>query len=507
MTTFTTINGQTIKRSASPLVRISLSFIGIAVFCVLVGDLEISTLDPWQEMGRMALGAVSPDFFTTENLGRAFLNTLAFAIIGVALGSALGFALSMVFHNPGVRFFCAFIRAIHELFWGLIFLQAFGLTPLTGVLALAIPYAGIFAKVYSEILDESDQAHLKAAPEGTGFISFFLFVRIPDVWAHIKTYTLYRLECGLRSSTVLGFIGLPTIGFHLESAFKQGNYEEVAALLYLFFALIASMRWWMRPKLVPFYVATALFVLPVGADISMVNVVRFLTEDIVPGPLRWVESYNVDTFYIFGQWLRVVVVEQALPGIVNTVVLTMIALVGAGGLTLIFFPLVSAKFFGRWPRKAGHMFLVIMRSTPEYIMAYVFLQLWGPSMLPAIVALSLHNGAIIGHLIGHHADQLPARADAPKGLNLYAYDVLPRIYRQFLAFLFYRWEVIMRETAILGILGIHTLGFYVDSAFVDIRFDRALVLIVITALLNISVDKISRTVRTRLRLSRSPDIV
>lgn len=140
-------------------------------------------------------------------------------------------------------------------------------------------------------------------------------------------------------------------------------------------------------------------------------------------------------------------------------------------------------------------------------MAYVFLQLWGPSMLPAILALSLHNGAIIGHLIGNHANQLSARPDAPKGVNLYVYDVLPRVYRQFLAFLFYRWEVILRETAILGILGIHTLGFYVDSAFVDIRFDRALVLIVITALLNISVDKISRTMRTRLRLSRAPDIV
>ena len=507
MTTSTTTNGPATKRSASPLVRTSLSFVGIAVFCMIVGDLEITTLDPWQEMGRMAVGAVSPDFFATENLGRAFLNTLAFAIIGVALGSIFGFVLSLVFHKPGVRFFCAFIRAIHELFWGLIFLQAFGLTPLTGVLALAIPYAGIFAKVYSEILEEADPACLKAAPEGTGAVSFFLFVRIPDAWAHIKTYTLYRLECGLRSSTVLGFIGLPTIGFHLESAFKQGNYAEVAALLYLFFALIASMRWWMRPKLAPVYVLVALFVLPVGADISMVNVVRFFTEDIVPGPLRLIDTYDADTLYIFSQWLWIVVVEQALPGIVNTVLLTMIALVGAGGLALIFFPLISAKFFDRYPRGAGHLLLVIMRSTPEYILAYIFLQLWGPSMLPAIVALSLHNGAIIGHLIGHHANQLSARPDAVVGVNLYAFDVLPRVYRQFLAFLFYRWEVILRETAILGILGIHTLGFYVDSAFVDIRFDRALVLIIITALLNIAVDNISRTMRTRLRLSRSPDIV
>ncbi len=58
----------------------------------------------------------------------------------------------------------------------------------------------------------------------------------------------------------------------------------------------------------------------------------------------------------------------------------------------------------------------------------------------------------------------------------------------------------MRETAILGILGIATLGFYVDSAFAELRFDRAVFLIGITALLNIVIDMISRRIRTSLRL-------
>ena len=92
------------------------------------------------------------------------------------------------------------------------------------------------------------------------------------------------------------------------------------------------------------------------------------------------------------------------------------------------------------------------------------------------------------------------------GLNRYFYEILPRVYRPMLALLFYRWEVILRETAILGILGIATLGFYVDSAFADLRFDRAMVLIAFTALLNICVDMISRSVRTRLRLQTSLEV-
>src|SRR5207247_5594317 len=97
-------------------------------------------------------------------------------------------------------------------------------------------------------------------------------------------------------------------------------------------------------------------------------------------------------------------------------------------------PLAARRFAGRG-RYLGHMLLVVLRSTPEYVLAYVFLQLWGPSMLPAVVALSLHNGAILGHLTARHADQIPLRPDAPRGLDLYAYEVLPQAYGTFLALL------------------------------------------------------------------------
>jgi len=145
--------------------------------------------------------------------------------------------------------------------------------------------------------------------------------------------------------------------------------------------------------------------------------------------------------------------------------------------------------------------LIIGRSTPEYLLAYILLQLWGPSMLPAIIALAIHNGSLIGFLIGQRSNGLKLRQDTVTGVDRYSYEVLPRIYSAFLAFLFYRWEVIIRETAILGILGIHTLGFFVDSAIQEIRFDVALVLIGVAALLNILVDSFARRLRNRLRLT------
>lgn len=479
----------------SASVKTSLAFVALAITCLFIADLSISAHDPWGELGRLFSGLVRPDFTQIDYLGEALVRTLAFAFVGVGLGATAGLLLALVFGSKVVRTFCAFIRAIHELFWALIFLQFFGLHPLTGVLAIAIPYAGVFGKVYAEILEETDPLPETTLPFGTKSVAAQVYTRFSQAWPHLVTYTAYRLECGIRSSAVLGFVGMPTLGFYLESAFAQGHYAVVGALLLLFYVLISTLRLWARPKLIPLYLIAAPFLLGSGLPIRWQNVTRFFTEDIVPAPLR--NGEGLDGLWF---WLADLFSTQALPGIWNTLVLTQIALVLTGVLTLMLYPLASRHFTNRLTGPIGHTVLVVLRSTPEYLLAFILLQLWGPSMLPAVIALAVHNSGIIGHLIGRRTNEITLRPDAPRGVERYGYELTPRIYGPFLAFLFYRWEIIMRETAILGILGIATLGFYVDSAIQEIRFDRAMVLILITALLNIGVDILARWLRARLRL-------
>jgi phosphonate transport system permease protein len=131
------------------------------------------------------------------------------------------------------------------------------------------------------------------------------------------------------------------------------------------------------------------------------------------------------------------------------------------------------------------------------MLAYLFMLLFGPSALPAIFALALHNGGLIAFLLANHSQDGSAqqRQDSPEGLARYFYQDMPQRYPAFLALLFYRWEVIMRESAMMGVLGIATLGFYVDSAFEEIRFDKAFFLILVAAALNVIVDSLSRRLR------------
>lgn len=485
--------------TASGYRRVSfwLALAGLAA--LLLADLEIATRTPGAELGRLARGLASPDFPGVAGLGYTLANTLAFALQGVALGAVAGFLLSLGWRRRGLRAFCAVIRAVHELFWGLLFLQVFGLSVLTGVLAIGVPYAGIFAKVFGEFLEESDRRPQTALPPGCGWLGILLYARLPLVWGQMRRYGAYRLECGIRAAAILGFIGLPTLGFHLETAFRQGDYREGAALFYILLLLILGMRWWLRARLLPLYLPLALWWSPplaaVGADAAW----RFFTVDIVPAPLRQEGSWAA-----LPDWFWSLLWQQGLPGLWQTLVMGTAALLVTAILSLCLIPLASPLFGNRASRAGGQVLLVVLRSTPEFLLAFILLLLLGPSMLPGILALALHTGAIVAFLCGRFSGALALRADAaPRGIDRYCWEVLPRIAPTWLAFLLYRWEIIMRETAILGILGIHTLGFYVDSAFAELRLDRALLLILLGAMLNLAVDGISRGLRRRLRLADS----
>jgi phosphonate transport system permease protein len=476
-----------------------------AIIALPFADLSISAVHPGAEFRRLLGGILSPDFAAIELW--SVIWTVAFAVLGVVSGGTAGLVLALFFDRSRlVRVAAAFLRSVHELFWALLLMQITGLSPATGILAIALPYAGIFAKVFAEIFEEADRSAENVLPHHTAAVSRFAFARLPLVAQQLKTYTLYRLECAMRSTLVLGFVGLPTIGFHLESYFKEAHYAEAAALLLCFYVLIGTRRLWARPWTVPLLAIASLFVLPetTGNGSIWSNITRFFGHDIIPLPLRSGSLAHGDTWAAFGSWVWRITVHQIGPGTVKTLILAQIALIAAGALALLLYPLVSRRFLGPVGHYLGRAMLVVVRSTPEYMLAYLLLQLMGPSMLPAIIALALHNGAIIGYLLGRQSDQLALRVDAPRRVNLYFYQTTPTLYGQFLAYVLYRWELILRESAIFGILGVMTLGYYVDAAISELRIDTAALLLVGVAVLTMSVDAFSRYLRRRLRIEALP---
>ena len=143
------------------------------------------------------------------------------------------------------RVVIAVLRSIHELLWAVLLLAAFGLGHLTAVLAIAIPYAGILAKVFSEIVDETPRdAALALRGAGSSALQMYCFGLLPRALPDLCAYALYRFECAIRSSAVLGFFGFPTLGYYIAASFDNLLYGEVWTYLYVLFGLVAIMDWW-----------------------------------------------------------------------------------------------------------------------------------------------------------------------------------------------------------------------------------------------------------------------
>ena len=133
------------------------------------------------------------------------------------------------------------LRSVPELVWALLFVRVVGLGPTAGVLAIGIAYGGMLGKVYAEILEASDPAPTQSLlRNGAGRLQALLFGALPQCAAELVSYTVYRWECAIRASVVLGFVGAGGLGQLLDSAAKMFSGGEVCTILLVFIALVAA---------------------------------------------------------------------------------------------------------------------------------------------------------------------------------------------------------------------------------------------------------------------------
>jgi phosphonate transport system permease protein len=193
----------------------------------------------------------------------AALTTVMFAAAGTSLALVAGGAMALLASQSwwsdaaggkraagpvvyaSTRAVIALSRSVHELLWAVLFLAAMGLTPLAAVVAIAIPYSGVFAKVFAEMLDEAPRDTAAALRDaGASPLRAFVFGLVPRALPDMTGYAFYRFECALRSAAVLGFFGIPTLGLFVQQSFANAHYREVWSYLYAMFALVVMTDAW-----------------------------------------------------------------------------------------------------------------------------------------------------------------------------------------------------------------------------------------------------------------------
>lgn len=200
---------------------------------------------------------LAPDFLLL--VAREIWRTVAIATAGMALALLLAVPLTLlsctaisVSAIPGrmhpaalllrqaVRWLLIVLRSVPELVWALVFVRVVGLGPTAGVLAIALTYSGMLGKVYGEILESGETAATASLlRNGSGRLQAFFYGLLPQNGAELTSYTVYRWECAIRSSTVLGFVGAGGLGQQLDTSMKMFNGGEVATMLAAFVLLVA----------------------------------------------------------------------------------------------------------------------------------------------------------------------------------------------------------------------------------------------------------------------------
>ena len=221
----------------------------------------------WARFSDFWAAAVRPELSLRFLLltAESALVTLAYSVLAITLTAIIGaiFALfiSEVWWDSfgpqyrwlhrsiwfGLRGMLAIPRGIHELIWGLFFINIFGLDPIVAILAIAIPFGAIVAKVFAEMLDEVPrEPYLALLNSGVSPFKAVIYGLIPSALPDLVSYTFYRFECGIRAAAVLGVVGAGGIGYQILLSLQTLNYNEMWTLFYALMLLSGGADWWNR---------------------------------------------------------------------------------------------------------------------------------------------------------------------------------------------------------------------------------------------------------------------
>jgi len=168
-------------------------------------------------------------------------DTLLVAYTGTLIGAVFGFCLCFLasanlMRNAPIRFAARrtleFGRTVPEIVFALMFVYAFGLGPIPGVLAIAIHTTGALGKLFAEVVENIDMKPVEGAmATGASWPEMVRFAVLPQVLSNFASYSLLRFEINVRGASVLGFVGAGGIGKELISSIRQFYYSDVSAIL------------------------------------------------------------------------------------------------------------------------------------------------------------------------------------------------------------------------------------------------------------------------------------
>jgi len=519
----------------------------------LIGDLLAKALDP--RLDGEFLGVVLD----------ATVTTLAFAALGTAGALVIGVLGGLVLSDVAwsrrppapvrlvrtvLRGLLVAIRSIHELVWALLLVSVLGLDPLVAVLAIALPFGAQTAQVFGDTFDALPTKALHALRDaGAPAVPAVVLALLPPAGPLMLSYSFYRFECAVRSTVLLGAVGVGGLGQELVVSLSSRNWDEVWTLIAAVIVLSALVDAWSGRLRSDMAVAScsewsAGASSDAGPDAaagegrarraSTSRWARWSAIAILPAlVLAWIASdaslsglTSERTLTLTGRLLDDLL-PPALPAggssvvvgaVLDTLSMAVLAMAIAVLITVVVSPWAIA------PRRAGgppaplpvrvvrwlawavaRVVLLVLRSVPPTVWAVIGLLALFPGVLPGALALGVYTGGVLGRLVAESWESVATsprealrRTGVPGGLAMLA-AVVPPSTQQLVTFTLYRFEICVRETAVVGIVGAAGLGRLLAENLNLFRFPIVMTLLIASFAVSVAAELVSRRLRRAIR--------
>lgn len=511
----------------------------------LVGDLLASALHPQLSAGFLAV------------VLDAAVVTLIFAALGTAGALAIGLTGGLLLSDAAwdrrpppvvrmlrllIRGVLVAVRSIHELVWALLFVSVLGLDPLVAVLAIAIPFGAQTAKVFAETLDGVPSGPLLALRNaGARALPALGYSLFPAGAPLLLSYSFYRFECAIRSAVVLGVVGVGGLGQELVVSLQSRNWDEVWTLVGAVLLLSAAADLWStrlrrehavvtcsdwsaghggwqrrssRPARSRWARWSAAVVVPglivawLASDVSLSGLTSPRTRELTGRLLddMWPPALPP------GGWQAL---AEAIP---DTIAMAVLAMAVAVAITMATAPWAmrprraamdeharpaSRLLRGalRWTTRA---LLLVLRSVPPTVWAVIALLALFPGILPGALALGLYTGGILGRLVAEAWESVDTRPrDALRAIGTPGWlastaAVVPPSAHHLATYTLYRFEICIRDTAVVGVVGAAGLGRLLAENLAAFRFPTVTTLLIASFALSIASELLGRRLRHAL---------
>ncbi len=416
-----------------------------------------------------------------ETILIGFFSWLVSIIFGAIFGIISSNIFYKIFNIPNffyliIRLFLTIIRSIHEVVWGILLMQIYGINFSIGIIAICIPYIAVNSKVFAEQIETIDYKSFESINQinAPKFSSLLTLIWNPIINT-FKNFGLYRLECSIRSTVILGLFGIGGIGTSIFLSFQTLNFRELwtylwslAILIILSGLIFKKIKFNTTNKILSiFFIAVFFITILFSFSYFLYFIFNNNFENFNSVSSLFKSSSDLGLF-------------DLLKLILETIILSLLST----GIAISLPPLVIGIFNNNSSKIFIKIFAFLLRLIPTPVILLTLLTFNNPSLSLAALTLGLHNAGITSKLLFTNLDsQDKKNYNAMKSLGIskktsWLLGLFSQQAKSYLAYCAYRPDIIIRETAIVGIIGSIGLGWQLQESLSSFAWQEVTIVLI-----------------------------